>query len=175
MCCRLICRYGLHRNFQVAANGLGNIPHRHAFLGDRMIPCDILIILQRHPVKTRDIGNMCCGPAVSAVETKLIIAPVLNTLIGDPKKVFEASYSRIHQAICNLVNIAIRNGDIREDLDPMDLLRALVGVANVAGNPDWRKSARRLIDILIAGSRPVEPIDLKSAGQRKAKSRRKLP
>ena len=32
---------------------------------------------------------------VDAVETKHIIAPVLNTLVGDPKKVFEASDARI--------------------------------------------------------------------------------
>jgi AcrR family transcriptional regulator len=30
---------------------------------------------------------------VDAVETKHIVAPVLNTLLGDPKKVFETSYA----------------------------------------------------------------------------------
>jgi predicted nucleic acid-binding protein len=35
-----------------------------------------------------------------------------------------------------------------------DLLRALIGVANVASNSDWQQSAKRLVDILIAGSRP---------------------
>src|SRR6202795_2813997 len=44
---------------------------------------------------------------VDAVETKQIIAPVLNTLVGDPKKVFEASYAQIHAAIRALVKRAI--------------------------------------------------------------------
>jgi AcrR family transcriptional regulator len=92
---------------------------------------------------------------VDAVETKQVIAPVLNTLMGDPKKVFEASHAAIHGAIRALVKRAIKSGDIRKDLDPIDLLRALVGVANVATSPDWRQSARRLVDILIAGARPV--------------------
>jgi AcrR family transcriptional regulator len=92
---------------------------------------------------------------VDAIETKQIIAPVLNTLIGDPKKVFAASYAQTHEAIRALVERAIKNGDIRRDLDPMDLLRALVGVANVASSPDWQQSARRLVDILITGSRPI--------------------
>ena len=91
---------------------------------------------------------------VDAVETKQVIAPVLNTLIGDPKKVFEASHAAIHEAIRALVKRAIKSGGIRKDLDPIDLLRALVGVANVATGPDWRQSARRLVDILIAGARP---------------------
>ena len=36
---------------------------------------------------------------VDAIETKQIIAPVLNTLIGDPKKVFAASHEQIHEAL----------------------------------------------------------------------------
>jgi len=93
---------------------------------------------------------------VDAVATKQIIAPVLNTLVGDHKKVFEASYAQIHAALRALVKRAIRSGDIRKDLDPIDLLRALVGVANVATGPDWQQSARRLVEILILGARPLK-------------------
>jgi hypothetical protein len=93
---------------------------------------------------------------VDAVETKNIIAPVLNTLVGDPKKVFEASNAQIHEALRTLVKRAVKSGDIRKDLDPIDLLRAIVGVANISAGPDWQKSARRLVDILIAGSRPLK-------------------
>jgi AcrR family transcriptional regulator len=93
---------------------------------------------------------------VDAIETKQIIAPALNTLIGDHKKVFAASYAKTQEAIHVLVKRAIKSGDIRKDLNPMDLLRALVGVANVSTGPDWQQSARRLVDILITGSRPMK-------------------
>ena len=93
---------------------------------------------------------------VDAVETKQIITPVLNTLVGDPKKVFEASYAQIHESLRALVRRAIKSGDIRKDLDPIDLLRAIVGVANVSASPDWQQSARRLVDTLISGTRPLE-------------------
>jgi AcrR family transcriptional regulator len=93
---------------------------------------------------------------VDAVAAKQIIAAALNTLVGDHKKVFEASYAQMHEAIRRLVKRAVKSGDIRKDLDPMDLLRALVGVANVASSRDWQQSARRLVDILIAGSRPIK-------------------
>jgi AcrR family transcriptional regulator len=93
---------------------------------------------------------------VDAVETKHIIAPVLNTLIGDSKNLFETSYAQIHEALRALVKRAIKSGDIRKDLDPIDLLRAIVGVANVSASPDWQQSARRLVDILIAGARPLK-------------------
>jgi len=93
---------------------------------------------------------------VDYIAAKQIIAPALNALLGDPKKVFEASYAQVWGAIRALVKRAIKSGNIRKDLDPIDLLRALIGVANVATSPDWQQSARRLVDILIIGSRPVK-------------------
>jgi len=93
---------------------------------------------------------------VDYIATKKIIAPALNNLVGDTSTVFEASYAQIWEAIRALVKRAINSGDIRNDLDPIDLLRALIGVANVASSPDWQQSARRLVDILITGSRPIK-------------------
>jgi len=90
---------------------------------------------------------------VDYIAAKQIIAPVLNALVGDSKKVFEASYGQVWGAIRALVKRAIKSGDIRKDLDPIDLLRALIGVANLSTSPDWQQSARRLVDILITGSR----------------------
>jgi AcrR family transcriptional regulator len=92
---------------------------------------------------------------IDYIAAKQIIAPVLNALVGDPKKVFEASHGKIWEAIRGLVKRAVKSGDIRKDLDPIDLLRALLGVANLSAGPDWRQSARRLVDILITGSRPT--------------------
>jgi hypothetical protein len=70
--------------------------------------------------------------------------------------VIEASNTRTQEALRALVKRAVKSGDIRKDLDPIDLLRALIGVANVNTSPDWQQSARRLVDILIAGSRPAK-------------------
>jgi AcrR family transcriptional regulator len=93
---------------------------------------------------------------VDYIAAKQLIGPALTALLGDPKKVFEDSHARVWEAIRALVKRAIKSGDMRKDLDPIDLLRALIGVANVATSPDWQQSARRLVDILIAGSRPAK-------------------
>ena len=92
---------------------------------------------------------------VDYIAAKKIIAPALNTLVGGPSKLFESTGAQVKEAIHTLVNRAIKNGDIRADLDPVDLLRALIGVSNVASGPDWTQSAKRLVEILILGSRPV--------------------
>jgi AcrR family transcriptional regulator len=91
---------------------------------------------------------------VDYIETKQIIAPALNTIVTEHSKLFEASSTQIIGAIKALVARAIKSGDMRPDLDPLDLLRALVGVSNVASVPGWPQSAKRLVEILIIGSRP---------------------
>jgi len=93
---------------------------------------------------------------VDYIATKQIIAPALNSLVGGPSKLYENSRSQIQGAINSLVERAIKSRDIRKDMEPFDLLRALIGVSHVASGPDWQQSARRLVDILITGSRPVK-------------------
>jgi AcrR family transcriptional regulator len=92
---------------------------------------------------------------VDYIAAKHLIAPALNNIVGGPSKLFETSTAQIKGAIEALVKRAVENGDIRPDLEPLDLLRALIGVSNVASGPDWVQSAKRLVDILIFGSRPM--------------------
>ena len=93
---------------------------------------------------------------VDHIAAKQIIAPALNSIVGGPTKLYEGSRDLVGGAIDALVKRAIASGDIRSDLDPFDLLRALIGVSHVASGPGWQQSARRLVDILVTGSRPVE-------------------
>jgi AcrR family transcriptional regulator len=93
---------------------------------------------------------------VDYIATKQIIGPALNSLVGGPSKLYEGSRAQVQGAMDALVKRAIKNGDIRKDLEPFDLLRALIGVSHVASGPDWQQSARRLVDILIIGSRPIK-------------------
>jgi AcrR family transcriptional regulator len=93
---------------------------------------------------------------VDYIAAKQIIAPALNTFVGGPSKLYEGSRPQIQGAISALVKRAIKSGDIRRDLEPFDLLRALIGVSHVASSPDWQQSAKRLVDILITGSRPLK-------------------
>jgi AcrR family transcriptional regulator len=93
---------------------------------------------------------------VDYIAAKHIIAPALNSVVGGPSRLYEGSRTMIHGAIDELVKRAKRSGDLRRDLDAFDLLRALIGVSHVGSGTDWQQSARRLVDILIAGSRPLK-------------------
>ena len=92
---------------------------------------------------------------VDYIATKKIIAPALNAAVGEYSKVIEASHEQIQGAMRALVKRAVNNGEMRSDVNAVDLLKALVGVAYMSATPDWQQSARRLVDILISGSRPV--------------------
>ncbi|HEY6619190.1 MAG TPA: TetR/AcrR family transcriptional regulator [Steroidobacteraceae bacterium] len=87
---------------------------------------------------------------VDYIATKRIIAP---SLAARKSSLHSTSAELITGAIATLVKRAIASGDVRKDIDPSDLLRALIGVSY--NNPDagWEASARRLIDILMDGLR----------------------
>jgi AcrR family transcriptional regulator len=90
---------------------------------------------------------------IDHVAGKLLIIPAMNTVAGGSLRLFEGSRSLIHNAFVASVERAIANGDLRSDTDPNDFVRALVGIFHTTASPGWAPSARRLVDILIAGSR----------------------
>jgi AcrR family transcriptional regulator len=92
---------------------------------------------------------------VDYIAAKHIIAPALNSVVGGPSRLYEGSRGLIQGAIDELVKRAKKSGDVRRDLDASDLLRAVIGVFHVGSGADSQQSATRLVDILIAGSRPA--------------------
>jgi hypothetical protein len=92
---------------------------------------------------------------IDHVSAKTLIIPAMNTVAGGSMRLIEGSRSLIHTAFVTSVKRAIASGDLRADTDPNDFLRALVGVFHTTASPGWEQSARRLVNILIAGSRPT--------------------
>ncbi len=90
---------------------------------------------------------------IDHVAAKTLIIPAMNTVAGGSMRLIEGSRSLIHTAFVTSVKRAITSGDLRADTDPNDFLRALVGVFHTMASPGWEQSARRLVNILIAGSR----------------------
>jgi hypothetical protein len=90
---------------------------------------------------------------VDYIATKHGMYELLNSIAGGTSDLYSASTAQVKQAIAKLVDRAVASGDIRLDLDPLDLLRALAGVANIGLGPDGEQAAKRLVDILIAGVR----------------------
>lgn len=90
---------------------------------------------------------------VDYIAAKQVIAPALNGLVGGTSALYAQSGIVLQRAIDTLVAAAVANGDLNAEIEPIDLLRALAGVSNFSAGPGWETSAKRLVDILIAGSR----------------------
>jgi AcrR family transcriptional regulator len=92
---------------------------------------------------------------IDHVAAKTLILPAMDTVVGGSMRLIEGSRNLIHTAFITSVKRAIASGELRADTDPSDFVRALVGVFHTSALPGWEQSARRLVDILITGSRPT--------------------
>ena len=92
---------------------------------------------------------------IDHVAGKMLIVPAMDTVAGGSSRLIMGSRGLIRAAFAALAQRAIASGDLRRDIDPNDLVRALVGIFHTAYEPGWEQTARRLVDILIAGSRPT--------------------
>jgi AcrR family transcriptional regulator len=88
---------------------------------------------------------------VDYLDAKYGMAAVLNLLVSGTSALYAESGAQMKQAIAKLTDDAVASGDIRLDMEPLDLLRALAGVMNRDPGPDSKQAARRLVGILIAG------------------------
>ena len=90
---------------------------------------------------------------IEYLATKKIVAAALNGLVGS-SPVIEESMAKVRGAAAMIYDRAIRSGDIRPEINPVDHILAIVGVTFFGPSADWKESAVRLVDILIRGSRP---------------------
>lgn len=91
---------------------------------------------------------------IDYVAGKMLILPAMDTVPGGSTRMIEGSRGPIHGTFRTLIQNAIRSGELHADTDPDDLIRALIGVFHTTSLPGWESSARRIVDILIEGSRP---------------------
>ena len=92
---------------------------------------------------------------VDHIATKQIIARVLNAFVGGPTKVYEGSCAQIQGAMTRTCEAGDQE---RRHTQGSRSLRSSSGAdrrLNVSSSPDWQQSARRLVEILITGSRPL--------------------
>ena len=89
---------------------------------------------------------------VDYLSTKLILVEAFKSMVGDTSRLTAASGDMLSASVTLLVDRAVESGDIEgESVDPIDLLRALSGVAMAGAGPDWHVAAARMVDILLGG------------------------
>lgn len=95
---------------------------------------------------------------VDYLATKQIMSEALNAMVCGPAALYAASGAQLRESIADLAGRAVASGGIRLDMDPLDMLRALAGVAQPEAGSKGRENAKRLVDMMIEGAR-VRPAD----------------
>lgn len=93
---------------------------------------------------------------VDFLEAKRGMMDVLSTLIGGPEALYSGTSDRLADAIGALMANAVKAGEIESGIEPLDLLRAIGGVANLTPGDNWRRSAAQMIDVMLKGMRTTQ-------------------
>lgn len=88
---------------------------------------------------------------VKFVATKKGMSAALALAAYKNSDLYSYSFDRLTQAVGGLLDRAIAAGEIRNDISPEDLLRALVGMCYLHEEAGWQKSVLRLVDVFIDG------------------------
>jgi AcrR family transcriptional regulator len=90
---------------------------------------------------------------VEFVATKKGMSAALALAVKAPSELTTFSFDRLTKAVGALLDRAVAAGEIRSDISPEDLLRALVGMCYLHDQPGWQKSVVRLLDVFVDGLR----------------------
>lgn len=91
---------------------------------------------------------------VDVLIAKKVIGPALSAIIG-PETPMPVSGDTLMDAVRRLASRAAKAGDFDRSVDPVDLLRAISGTVGVAVDDRAGERARRMVDVLLVGTRPV--------------------
>src|SRR5215471_7406324 len=111
---------------------------------------------------------------VEFVATKKGMSAALALAAQASPELHSYTFDRLTKALGALVDRAVAAGEIRADVGPEDLLRALVGMCYLHDQPGWQHTVLRLLDVFVDGLRlrvgQASP-SKKSAARNKKRSR----
>jgi AcrR family transcriptional regulator len=88
---------------------------------------------------------------VDYIATKHGMADALHAVLVSRGELRMRTRDLLTEALATLLRAGVSDGSIRPDIDPNDVLMALGGITLIAGEPDQRALAHRLLDLLLAG------------------------
>ena len=93
---------------------------------------------------------------VEFVATKKGMLAALALAAQSQSELYAFSLDRLTRAVGLLLDRAVAAGEMRADVSPDDLLRALIGLCYMHDQPGWQATALRLLDVFIDGLR-IQP------------------
>jgi AcrR family transcriptional regulator len=89
--------------------------------------------------------------------TKRGMADALRTVIASGGNPYAESRDSLLKAVGSLLKAGAELRQLRSDVDPVDVMTVISGISLVAGTPELRDQAGRLLDLLLDGLRYQAP------------------
>ena len=96
---------------------------------------------------------------VEFVATKKGMSAALALAVHGSSELYAYTFDRLTHAVGALLDRAVAAGEIRSDIGPEDLLRALVGMCYMHDQPGWQATVLRLVDVFVDGLRVQTSLD----------------
>ncbi len=90
---------------------------------------------------------------VEFVATKKGMGAALALAAHKPPELMAYTTGRLHEAIGMLLHPMAQAGEVRSDIGPEDLLRAVIGFCYLQDGPGWQAQVLRLLDVFMDGLR----------------------
>lgn len=90
---------------------------------------------------------------IGMVATKKGMLAALAPAVDSSSELFAYSSEQLNRSVGNLMATAIATGEIRDDLEPEDVLRALIGMCYTRDQAGWQDKVVRLVDVFVDGLR----------------------
>ncbi|HEY9758322.1 MAG TPA: helix-turn-helix domain-containing protein [Oculatellaceae cyanobacterium] len=90
---------------------------------------------------------------VDMLATKRAMRESLNLLFSTKPEVHATSRNMMQPNLRRMIERASAAGEVSTSIDPVDILRALVGIAYGSNEPDWQENAHNFVRLLIMGMR----------------------
>jgi AcrR family transcriptional regulator len=106
---------------------------------------------------------------VNFVATKKGMSAALALAAYKNPELFSHSLDQLTRSVDGLLARAIATGEIRDDISPQDLIRALIGMCYMHDQPGWQASVLRLVDVFVDGLRVQRDRPRSKAKQRRSR------
>jgi AcrR family transcriptional regulator len=88
---------------------------------------------------------------IGMVATKKGMLAALAPAAGSATALYADSSARLLRSVADLMQHAVTAGQIRGDITPEDLMRALIGMCYTREQPGWQETVVRLVDVFVDG------------------------
>lgn len=115
---------------------------------DQLVELSVTLAAETGPL---DALRRWLHAQIGMVATKKGMLAALAPAAGSSTELFAYSSEQMTRSVSRLMAAAVAAGEIRDDLEPEDIMRALIGMCYTREQAGWQEKVERLVDVFVDG------------------------